>query len=119
MTDSASASIIDPRMIATTVDLPGFRLVRGLGIAYGIGLRYEPWRFGARSAPDSDQATLVRIAVDAREAALAMLARHAATKGANAVVDLRFAISEFSENEELKTYEVLAYGTAVVAEPAG
>ena len=50
----------------------------------------------------------------ARQEAFDLMARHAAELGANAIIGMRYDANEVSDG----VAEVLAYGTAVVVEPA-
>jgi len=50
----------------------------------------------------------------AREDAYELLLQHAAERGANAIIGMRYDANEVSDG----ITEVLAYGTAVVVEPA-
>jgi uncharacterized protein YbjQ (UPF0145 family) len=93
---------IDPKMVATTGELPGYRVVRSLGVAEGLGLSIY-----TGFLPGGQQAILVDTM---REAFLDMLTK-AAAQGANAIVGMRYSAPS-SDRERI----LLAYGTAVVVE---
>ena len=103
-------------LVATTNDLAGHRIVRHLGLVRGIVVR-------SRSIIGNVGATLqslfggkltiyVSLAETARQEAYDHLCEHAAQRGANAVIGMRYDANEIMDG----ITEVLAYGTAVVAE---
>jgi uncharacterized protein YbjQ (UPF0145 family) len=55
------------------------------------------------------------LAETARQEALDLMIEHAEQQGANAVIAMRYDANEVAQG----VTEVLAYGTAVVVEPAG
>lgn len=110
---------MDARMTATTNDIAGYRIVRQLGVVRGVTVR-------ARWLGDQIIASLrtigggkipeyASLCEETRAEAFALMLQHAAEMGANAVVGVRYDATEIAENMT----EVLAYGTAVVVEPAG
>jgi uncharacterized protein YbjQ (UPF0145 family) len=91
---------IQPKMVATTDQLPGYEIVRSLGVAEGLGLSIVTGFLTAGQ---------VGVLTDTmREAFLDMLTK-AAAQGANAIVGLRYS-TPASGQERI----ILAYGTAVV-----
>lgn len=93
---------IDPKMVATTDALSGYRVVRSFGVAEGLGISIY-----TGILPGGQESVLVDTM---REAFLDMLTK-AAAQGANAIVGQRYSIPS-SDRERI----ILAYGTAVVVE---
>jgi uncharacterized protein YbjQ (UPF0145 family) len=108
----------DP-IVTTTFEVPGYRIVRWLGIVRGITVRTRGvgGRFLASisSLVGGKVQAYVSMCEVARAEALEYMLEHAREKGANAVVGMRY---DATEVEQAMT-EVLAYGTAVVIEPLG
>lgn len=110
---------IDPRNITTAFELPGMRVIRNLGVVRGIVVRSRSV-FGTIGASlqtlvGGDITLWSEMCEQAREQAFQHLAQHAAERGANAIIGMRYDANEISAG----VTEVLAYGSAVVAEPAG
>jgi uncharacterized protein YbjQ (UPF0145 family) len=109
---------MDISMTSTTNDLPGYRVVRGVGIVRGITVRSRglAGQFAAsfRSVVGGKIHEYVVVCEEAREEAFQLMMQHAAEKGANAIVGVRYDATEMGE----AMTEVLAYGTAVVVERA-
>jgi len=105
-------------LIATTNDLPGYRIVRHIGLVRGITVRSRSVIGNLGGAIQSvfggKLSIYVNLAETAREEALQHLIEHAQAQGANAVIAMRYDANEIMEG----ITEVLAYGTAVVVEPA-
>ncbi len=107
---------IDPRLVTTAFDLPGYRTTGNLGIVRGIVVR-------SRSIVGSIGAALqtivggnitlyTELCEKARGDAFSLMLEHAAELGANAVVGMRYDANEVADG----VTEVLAYGTAVHVE---
>jgi len=95
---------IDPKMVATSDELAGYRIVRSFGVAEGLGLCIF-----TGILPGGQQSILVDTM---REAFLDMLTK-AAAQGANAIVGVRYSTPS-SDRERI----ILVYGTAVKVEKA-
>ncbi len=91
---------IDPAMIVTTDELPGYRIVKSLGVAEGISAPFFPGL-----SPSVKEGILTETL---REAFLDMLNKAAAQR-AHAIVGLRYTAPSSGI--------ILAYGTAVQVEP--
>ena len=102
----------------TAFELPGFRIVRNLGIARGLTVRSRSivgTLGGALQTITGGNITLFTdLCEKTRSEAFSLLAQHAEELGANAIVGVRFDANEVMEG----VTEVLCYGTAVVVEPA-
>jgi uncharacterized protein YbjQ (UPF0145 family) len=105
-------------LVATTNDLPGHRIVRHIGLVRGITVRSRNLVAniggGLQSLFGGNVSIYTDLAEQARQEAHDLLVQHAASKGANAVIAMRYDANEIMEG----ITEVLAYGTAVWVEPA-
>jgi uncharacterized protein YbjQ (UPF0145 family) len=104
--------------VSTTNDIPGTRIVRHIGLVRGITVRSRSvignFAGGIQSIFGGKLSVYVSLAETARQEALDHLVEHATAAGANAVIGMRYDANEIMEG----ITEVLAYGTAVVVEPA-
>ena len=105
-------------LIVTTNEVPGHRIVRTLGLVRGITVRsrnvISDAIGGLQSMLGGRVGAYVKLAEASRAEAYEELVSHAAAMGANAVIAMRYEANEIMEG----VTEVLAYGTAVVIEPA-
>ena len=107
---------IDPSMVTTANELPGFRVVRVLGMVRGITVRSRSV-FGTIGASlqtlvGGNISLFTELCEKTREEAFELMLKHAAERGANAVIAMRYDANEVMQG----VTEVLAYGTAVQAE---
>jgi uncharacterized protein YbjQ (UPF0145 family) len=109
---------LDWRLVTTAFDLPGHRIVRNLGLVRGIIVRSRSIvgniGAGLQSLIGGNITLYTELCERAREDAYRRMMEHAAVRGANAVIGVRYDANELASG----ITEVLAYGTAVVAEPA-
>ena len=105
-------------LVSTTNDLPGYRIVKHLGLVRGITVRSRSvlgnFAGGIQSLFGGKLSVFVSLAETARQEASDHLCEHATEAGANAVIAMRYDANEIMEG----ITEVLAYGTAVVVEAA-
>jgi uncharacterized protein YbjQ (UPF0145 family) len=105
-------------IVVTMNDLPGHRVVRVIGMVRGITVRSRNLIAniggGLQSLLGGNVTIYTDLAEQARREAYDELVRHAVEVGANAVIAMRYDANEIMEG----ITEVLAYGTAVVVEPA-
>lgn len=105
-------------IVATTNDLPGHRVVRVLGMTRGITVRsrniVSDAIGGLQSMVGGRVGAYVKLAESARQEAYEALLEDARGMGANAILAMRYDANEIMPG----ITEVLAYGTAVVVEPA-
>jgi uncharacterized protein YbjQ (UPF0145 family) len=105
-------------LIVTTNDAPGYRVVKTLGLVRGITVRsrnaISDMVGGLQSMLGGRVGAYVKLAEASRAEALQEMIEHAQAMGANAVIGMRYEANEIMEG----VTEVLAYGTAVVIEPA-
>ncbi len=103
-------------LVVTTNDLPGYRVVRHLGIVRGLTVRSRSIVGNIGAAIQiffGGNITLYsKLAEQARREAYEALIAHAEEVGANAVLAMRYDANEIAA----AVTEVLAYGTAVVVE---
>jgi uncharacterized protein YbjQ (UPF0145 family) len=110
--------MIDPTMITTSTTLEGYRVTRTLGVIRGITVRSRSVlgnvAGGLQSLFGGRLSIYVELCENAREEAFQHMMQHAAERGANAIINMRYDANEVMNG----ITEVLAYGTAVVAEKA-
>ncbi|NYF77904.1 YbjQ family protein [Granulicella arctica] len=108
--------VFDPTMVTTAFELPGYRIVRNLGVVRGIIVRSRSifGTFGAslQTIMGGNITILSDLCEKTRQDAFAMMMQHAAEHGANAIIAARYDANELMQG----VTEVLAYGTAVVVE---
>ena len=104
-------------MVSTSNELPGYRVVRPMGIVRGITVRSRSviGNLGAalQTLVGGNISIYTELCEKAREEAFELMLRHAAERGANAVIAMRYDANDVAEG----ITEVLAYGTAVQVEP--
>src|SRR5213083_978388 len=107
---------IDPNLVTTALELPGYRIVRNLGIVRGIVVRSRSLigNLGAalQTIWGGNITLLTNLCERTREDAFELLLQHAGEHGANAVIGMRYDATEVMQG----VTEVLAYGTAVQVE---
>jgi uncharacterized protein YbjQ (UPF0145 family) len=107
---------IDPRLVTTASDLPGYRVTRNLGVMRGIVVRSRSivGTIGAslQTLIGGNITLYTELCENARGDAFRLLLEHAAASGANAIVAMRYDANEVGPG----VTEVLAYGTAVIVE---
>ncbi len=105
-------------IVTTTNDLAGHRIVRHLGMVRGITVRsrnvVSDAIGGVQSMLGGRVGAYVKLAETARQEAYEELVAHARDMGANAILAVRYDANEIMPG----VTEVLAYGSAVVVEPA-
>lgn len=111
-------AVINPKLVTTAFDIPGHRVKQNLGLVRGIVVR-------SRSVVGNIGASIqilfggnitlyTELCERARSDAYELMVEHAGAMGANAIIGVRYDANEVVSG----VTEVLAYGTAVVAEPA-
>jgi uncharacterized protein YbjQ (UPF0145 family) len=105
-------------LVVTINDLPGYRIVEYLGLVRGITVRSRSvignFVGGVQSLFGGQIGAFLDLAEQARREAYDHLVDEARRMGANAVLAMRYDANEITDG----VTEVLAYGTAVVVEPA-
>jgi uncharacterized protein YbjQ (UPF0145 family) len=104
-------------MITTALTLPGYRIVKNLGVVRGITVRSRSIVGnivgGLQSLFGGNITVYTNLCEQAREETYRLMCEHADHHGANAIISMRYDATELMEG----LTEVLCYGTAVVAEP--
>jgi uncharacterized protein YbjQ (UPF0145 family) len=107
---------VEPMMVTTSTELPGYRIVRNFGIVRGIIVRSRSLLgsigAGLQTIIGGNITLLTELCENTREEAYELMLQHAAEHGANAVVAMRYDATEVMQG----VTEVLAYGTAVIVE---
>jgi uncharacterized protein YbjQ (UPF0145 family) len=107
-----------PVIVVTTENITGFRVTRVLGQVFGVTVRTRGVggniAAGFRSLVGGEVRSYTKLLEDARRQAIDRLVETATAAGANAVTMMRFDSSEIGQTMS----EIVAYGTAVVVEPA-
>lgn len=105
-------------LTTTTFELPGFRTVRSFGVVRGIVVRSRSviGNLGAsiQSLFGGNITIYTQLCEQARDDAFRQMLEHAAERGANAVVGVRYDATDIGPG----ITEVLCYGTAVFVENA-
>jgi len=103
-------------MVTTAFELPGYRVMKNLGMVRGIRVRSRSI-FGTLGASlqtivGGNITLFETMCEQTREQALELMTAHAAERGANAVIGVRYDATEVMQGVS----EVIAYGTAVQVE---
>jgi uncharacterized protein YbjQ (UPF0145 family) len=104
-------------MITTALTLPGYRVVRNIGVVRGITVRSRSIIGnivgGLQSLFGGNITVYTNLCEQAREETYKLMCEHADGHGANAIISMRYDATELMDG----LTEVLCYGTAVVVEP--
>jgi uncharacterized protein YbjQ (UPF0145 family) len=115
---STPGPMVAHTMVTTQFELDGFRVVRTLGVVRGIVVRSRSivGTIGAslQTILGGNITLLTNLCEKTRAEAFDLMLQHAAQLGGNAVVGARYDATEIMQG----VTEVLAYGTAVLVEPA-
>ncbi len=103
-------------ILATTNEIPGYRIVKVLGVVSGSVVMAKhigkDILAALRNIVGGEVKEYTELLAQARNIAVERLVERAKSMGANAVVGLRFSTSAIAGGAA----EILAYGTAVVLE---
>lgn len=103
--------------ITTAFELPGFRIVRNVGVVRGIVVRSRSivgsFAAGLQTLVGGNITLWTSMCEKARQDSYDLMVQHAIESGANAIIAVRYDANEVSAG----VTEVLAYGTAVIVEP--
>ena len=110
---------IPAHMITTAFEIPNCRIVRNIGVVRGLTVRSRSivgnWLAGLQTILGGNITMYTELCEHAREEAFLLMVEHAAAAGANGIIAFHYDANEVAPG----ITEVLAYGTAVVAEAAG
>lgn len=105
--------------VTTAFELPGFRVVRSLGVVRGITVRSRSivgnFMGGIQSLFGGNITIYTELCEQARRETYQDIVQDARKLGANAIIGMRYDATEIMTG----LTEVLCYGTAVVVEPIG
>ena len=108
--------MIEPSMITNSFELSSYRILKNLGVVRGITVRSRSLlgniAGGLQSLFGGRLSVYVDLCETTREEAFQLMCQHAAERGANAIINMRYDANEVMDG----ITEVLAYGTAVVTE---
>jgi uncharacterized protein YbjQ (UPF0145 family) len=114
----SSTSTLDHTAITTALELPGYRVVRNLGLVRGITVRSRSivgnFVGGLQTLFGGNITIYTRLCEQAREQTYQDMVQHARQLGANAIIAVRYDATELMAG----LTEVLCYGTAVIVEEA-
>ncbi len=103
-------------IVTTTEHVPGYKVVKVLGIARGATVRAKhigkDILAGIRNIVGGEVREYTEMLAEAREVALQRMIQHAKEMGANGVIGVRFMTSAVTTG----VAEIFAYGTAVILE---
>jgi uncharacterized protein YbjQ (UPF0145 family) len=103
-------------LVATTNDLPGYRITAHIGLVRGVTVRSRNVVGNVGGAIQSlfggNLSIYTSLAETARQEAYDLMTQHARELGADAVVAMRYDANDIMDG----ITEVLAYGTAVKVE---
>jgi len=109
---------MDHTFVTTSTSLEGYKITKQLGLVRGITVRSRSAlgniAGGFQSLFGGRLSIYVELCENAREEAYQLMLQHAQVMGANAIINMRYDANEVMQG----ITEVLAYGTAVVVEPA-
>ena len=101
-------------MVTTALSLPGFKIVRTLGVVRGLTVRSRSiignFFGGIQSIFGGNITIYTNLCEQAREETYRLMCEHAEKQGANAIIAMRYDATELMAG----LTEVLCYGTAVV-----
>lgn len=103
--------------VTTALTLPGYRVVKNLGVVRGITVRSRSvignFLGGLQTFFGGNITVYSSLCEHARSEAYALMCQHADEHGANAIISMRYDATELMAG----LTEVLCYGTAVIVEP--
>ena len=113
---TAATPLLDRTMVTTAIELPGFRVVRSLGVVRGIVVRSRSVVGnvvgGIQTLFGGNITIYTQLCEQARLETYDDMVTHARQLGGNAIIGMRYDATELMAG----LTEVLCYGTAVVVE---
>ncbi|PZQ23181.1 MAG: hypothetical protein DI562_19015 [Stenotrophomonas acidaminiphila] len=118
-TTRSTALSLNDAMATTSMELPGYRIVRSLGLVRGITVRSRSiignFLGGLQTMLGGNITIYTELCEQARSATYLDMMQHARMLGGNAIIAVRYDATDVMAG----LTEVLCYGTAVVVEPSG
>ena len=115
---SAPRYSVSHGMVTTAFELPNYKVTQNLGVVRGIVVRsrniFATIGAGLQTIVGGNITVWTTLCEQTRVDAFEIMIQHATEIGANAVIGARYDTTELSAG----VTEVLAYGTAVIVEPA-
>ena len=109
---------VSHQMVTTAFELPNYRVVQNLGVVRGIVVRsrnvFATLGATLQTIVGGNITVWTTLCEQTRNDAFDIMIQHATEIGANAIIGARYDTTELSQG----VTEVLAYGTAVIVEPA-
>lgn len=109
---------MDAPMVTTAFGFEGYHVLRNLGVVRGITVRSRSvvgnFVGGLQTLVGGNITVYTELCEHARGEAFAIMMQHAQQLGANAIIGMRYDANDVMDG----VTEVLAYGTAVVADRA-
>ena len=103
-------------MVTTSISLDGYKVSKNLGVVRGIIVRsrsiFGNVAGGFQTLFGGKISIFTELCEKTREEAFQQMLQHAADRGANAVINMRYDANQVVGS----VTEVLAYGTAVIVE---
>lgn len=103
-------------IVTTSTGLEGYRVIEHLAVVRGIVVRSRSLlgniAGGIQSLFGGNITIYTELCETTRQQAYDLMVTHAAEKGANAIINMRYSANEVMQG----ITEVLAYGTAVIVE---
>ena len=107
---------MQPNMVTTALELPGYRVINNVGIVRGIVVRSRSLigniAGGLQSLFGGNITVYTNLCERTRTDAYEMMCDHADRNGANAIIMMRYDANEIFNG----VTEVICYGSAVVVE---
>ncbi len=104
-------------MVTTALTLPGYRIVKNIGVVRGITVRSRSiignFFGGLQSLFGGNITIYTSLCERARSDTYQLMCEHATKQGANAIISMRYDATDLMAG----LTEVLCYGTAVIVEP--
>ncbi len=107
---------IDYFPIVTSNEIPGYEILETKGFVYGLTIVNKEFEdqitTDVRSIFDGETKKYIKIFEESRDKSLGRMINNAKKMNANAIISTKFDSNNISNNMQ----EILAYGTAVLAE---
>ena len=112
-----NVTVLNDALVTTAFELPGYRIVRSIGVVRGITVRSRSIVgnfFGALQSLFGGNITIyTELCEQARAETYRDMVMHARQRSANAIIGMRYDATEIMTG----LTEVICYGTAVVVGP--
>ena len=109
---------VSHQMVTTAFELPNYRVLQNLGVVRGIVVRsrnvFATLGATLQTIIGGNITVWTTLCEQTRNDAFDIMIQHATEIGANAIIGARYDTTELAQG----VTEVLAYGTAVIVEPA-